>query len=98
MPKRVIKGKVIKISGEKTFSLLVERNVLHPRYHKYVKKTKKYLVHDEKLEVKLGDTISAVECPPISKSKTFRLDKILTTGAMQETHDDNADNLAKGAE
>ena len=47
MPKRQISGTVIKISGEKTVSIVVERKVIHPRYHKTVKRFKKYLVHDE---------------------------------------------------
>ena len=78
MPKRQISGTVIKISGEKTVSIVVERKVIHPRYHKTVKRFKKYLVHDEKGEVNLGDTISAIECRPLSKSKSFRLLKVLS--------------------
>ena len=78
MPKRQISGTVIKISGEKTVSIVVERKVIHPRYHKTVKRFKKYLVHDEKGEVNLGDTISAIECRPLSKRKSFRLLKVLS--------------------
>jgi small subunit ribosomal protein S17 len=80
MPKRQITGTVIKIAGEKTATMLVERKVLHPRYHKTVKRFKKYLIHDEKGEAKVGDTISAIECRPISKRKSFRLLKILKVG------------------
>jgi small subunit ribosomal protein S17 len=78
MPKRQISGTVIKKSGEKTVSIVVERKVIHPRYHKTVKRFKKYLVHDEKGQVNVGDTISAIECRPLSKTKSFRLLKILT--------------------
>jgi len=78
--KREIQGIVVKRSGDKTVSLLVERKVLHPRYHKIVKRFKKYLVHDEKNEVNVGDEIVAVECRPISKRKSFRLKKIVSTG------------------
>ena len=78
MPKRQISGTVIKISGEKTVSIVVERKVIHPRYHKTVKRFKKYLVHDEKGEVNLGDTISAIECRPLSKTKSFRFLKVLS--------------------
>jgi len=80
MPKRQITGTVIKIAGEKTATMLVERKVLHPRYHKTVKRFKKYLIHDEKGEAKVGDTITAIECRPISKRKSFRLLKILKVG------------------
>jgi small subunit ribosomal protein S17 len=80
MPKRVISGTVIKKAGEKTATVLVERKVLHPRYHKTVKRFKKYLVHDEKNEVNVGDSISAIECRPLSKSKNFRLLEITKRG------------------
>jgi len=80
MPKRQITGTVIKIAGEKTATIVVERKVIHPRYHKTVKRFKKYLVHDEKATVKVGDTISAIECRPLSKRKTFRLVAIVKQG------------------
>jgi small subunit ribosomal protein S17 len=79
--KREIQGTVVKIAGQKTASILVTRKVLHPRYHKTVKRFKKYLIHDEKSELQLGDTVVAVECRPLSKTKSFRLKTILTTGA-----------------
>jgi small subunit ribosomal protein S17 len=69
---------VIKKSGEKTVSIVVERKVIHPRYHKTVKRFKKYLVHDEKGQVSVGDTISAIECRPLSKTKSFRLLNIIS--------------------
>ena len=80
MPKRVISGTVIKKAGDKTATVLVERKVLHPRYHKTVKRFKKYLVHDERNEVNVGDVISAIECRPISRNKAFRLTEILKKG------------------
>ena len=80
MPKRQITGTVIKIAGEKTATILVERKVIHPRYHKTVKRFKKYLIHDEKGSAKVGDTVSAIECRPISKRKSFRLLEILKVG------------------
>jgi small subunit ribosomal protein S17 len=80
MPKRQITGTVIKIAGEKTATMVVERKVIHPRYHKTVKRFKKYLIHDEKGVAKVGDMISAIECRPLSKTKSFRLLKILKVG------------------
>jgi len=50
MPKRIISGTVIKKAGDKSATVLVERKVLHPRYHKTVKRFKKYIIHDEKNE------------------------------------------------
>ncbi len=80
MPKRQITGTVIKKAGDKTATVMVERRVLHPRYHKTVKRFTKYLVHDEKNETIMGDTVTAIECRPLSKSKSFRLLEILKRG------------------
>ncbi len=78
--KRELQGTVVKKSGDKTISVLVERKIMHPRYHKIVKRFKKYLVHDEKNEAKVGDVVRVVECRPISKRKAFRLKQIVSTG------------------
>ena len=78
--KREIKGTVVKRAGEKTITIIVERKMTHPRYHKIVKRFKKYLVHDESNEVNVGDTVIAIECRPISKTKTFRLKEITARG------------------
>ena len=78
--KREIQGVVVKKSGEKTVSVLVTRSVLHPKYHKTVKRFKKYLIHDEKSELNVGDSVIAIECRPLSKTKSFRLKTIVATG------------------
>ncbi|MBP6163058.1 MAG: 30S ribosomal protein S17 [Aliarcobacter sp.] len=78
--KREIQGVVVKRSGDKTASVLVTRSVMHPKYHKTVKRFKKYLVHDEKNELNVGDSVIAVECRPLSKTKSFRLKTIVATG------------------
>lgn len=78
--KRKIQGVVVKIAGNKTATILVERKVLHPRYRKIVKRFKKYLIHDEKNELKAGDTVLAVECRPLSARKKYRLQAVLKTG------------------
>ena len=78
--KREIQGVVVKVSGDKIASVLVTRSVLHPRYHKTVKRFKKYLIHDEQNELNEGDTVIAIECRPLSKTKSFRLKTIVATG------------------
>lgn len=78
--KREIQGVVVQKTGDRTITVLVERRVMHPRFRKFVKRFKKYLVHDEKNEVKAGDVVRAVECRPLSKRKSFRLHKIVTVG------------------
>ena len=79
--KKEIQGKVITIAGEKSATMVVERRVMHPRYHKVVRRFKKYLIHDEKSELKVGDEIIAIECRPLSKRKSFRL-KTVVRGAV----------------
>ncbi len=79
--KREIQGLVIKKSGDKTYSILVERRMMHPRYHKFVKRLKKYLIHDESNVLNVGDFVSALECRPLSKTKSFRLNAVLKAGA-----------------
>lgn len=78
--KREVQGVVIQKAGEKTITVLVERRVMHPRYRKFVRRFKKYLVHDEKGVAKIGDTITALECRPLSKRKSFRLNRVVERG------------------
>ena len=78
--KRLIQGTVIKRAGDKSATILVERKVLHPKYHKIVKKRKKYIIHDEKSELNVGDKVTAIECRPLSKTKKFRLVSINKRG------------------
>jgi small subunit ribosomal protein S17 len=72
--KRVIQGTVVTRSGDKTVRITVERKVMHPKYHKFVRRFKNYLVHDEKNEILVGDVVTAVECRPLSSSKSFILE------------------------
>ena len=78
--KRQIQGLVVARAGDKSATVLVERRVMHPRYHKFVKRFKKYIVHDEKNELKIGDTIAAVERSTLSARKKYRLKAVLKTG------------------
>jgi small subunit ribosomal protein S17 len=75
--KREIQGIVVKKSGDKTATVVVERRVMHPRYHKTVKRFKKYQVHDENNQLNVGDEVIAVECRPLSKTKSFRLKNVV---------------------
>jgi small subunit ribosomal protein S17 len=78
--KREIKGVVVQKTGDRTITVLVERRVMHPRYRKIVKRFKKFLVHDEKNEAKASDIVTAIECRPLSKRKSFRLKEIVRVG------------------
>jgi small subunit ribosomal protein S17 len=74
---RTVTGRVISDKMDKSITVLVERKVAHPIYGKYVKRSTKLHAHDEQNECNLGDTVSIEECRPISKSKTWRLVKVL---------------------
>jgi small subunit ribosomal protein S17 len=75
--KREVQGKVVTIAGDKSATVVVERRVMHPRYHKVVRRFKKYVIHDEKNELKIGDEVIAIECSPISKRKSYRLKSVV---------------------
>jgi len=71
MPKRVLNGRVTSDKMDKTVTVLVDRRVMHPLYKKFIRRSKKYAAHDEANECKIGDTVRILECPPISKRKTW---------------------------
>ena len=73
MPKRILQGVVVSNKAEKTISVLVERKIMHPVYKKYIKRTKKYAVHDEKNICKIGEIVKIQENKPISKTKSWIL-------------------------
>lgn len=76
---RTVTGRVVSNKMDKTASVLVERLVKHPVYGKYVKRSTKFLVHDENNECQEGDIVSIASCRPISKNKTFKLVAVVET-------------------
>jgi small subunit ribosomal protein S17 len=73
MPKRILKGKVVRNKSEKTIIVDVESTYLHKKYKKYLKKNKKFAVHDQNNVSKIGDIVQIIESRPISKTKKFIL-------------------------
>ena len=71
--KKTLKGIVVSDKMDKTVVVLVNRLVKHPKYKKYVKKSKKYKTHDEENKHKVGDEVTIEECHPMSKDKSFRV-------------------------
>lgn len=71
--KRKFKGVAVSVKMDKTVVVSVDRIVVHPKYGKRYRSSKKYKVHDEKNECKLGDTVVFEECRPLSKDKRWRL-------------------------
>ena len=71
MPRRVLTGRVTSDKMDKTVTVLVDRRVMHPLYKKFIRRSKKYAAHDENNLCKAGDLVRIIECPPISKRKTW---------------------------
>ncbi len=82
MPKKVLSGVVVSDKMDKTVSVLVERQFPHPLYGKVVRRSKKYLAHDEENAYKVGDVVEIVESRPISKRKRWRVVRRLEEGRM----------------
>ena len=70
-------GKVISNKMDKTITVAVVDNVKHPLYKKIVKKTYKLHAHDENNECNIGDTVMVLETRPLSKTKRWRLVKVI---------------------
>ena len=75
--KRTLIGKVVSDKMDKTVSVLIERRVKHPLYGKIVRRSKKYLAHDETNQAKIGDIVEIQEGRPISKNKSWVLTKVV---------------------
>jgi len=73
MPKRVLQGVVVSDKMEKTVVVRVDRRVSHPIYKKTIERSNKYKAHDEKSQFKMGDKVSIIESPPISKTKRWQV-------------------------
>lgn len=70
---RVLSGKVVGSKMTDTITVAVERYVKHPKYKKYLRRTKKFLVHDAGNTAKVGETVEIKEVRPMSKRKSFTL-------------------------
>ena len=71
MPKRILQGVVVSDKQDKTVVVSVERQVMHPVYKKFVKRSKKFAAHDENNQFKVGDIVKIGESRPYSKTKTW---------------------------
>ena len=75
--RRTVIGLVVSTKMDKTITVSSEKKYRHPLYKKYVKKTSKFMAHDEKNECKEGDKVMIAEIRPLSKNKRWRLVEIL---------------------
>jgi len=74
---RTLSGRVVSDKMNQTVSVAIERQVQHPMYGKYIRKTSKVLAHDETNQCKAGDKVAIAECRPLSKHKSWRVVDVL---------------------
>ena len=78
---RTLSGRVVSDKMDKTVTVLVERKVMHPLYGKVVRRSQKFHAHDESNECREGDMVLIEETRPLSKSKTWRVSKVVEKAA-----------------
>jgi small subunit ribosomal protein S17 len=79
---RSMSGRVVSDKMDKTVTVLVERKVKHPLIGKVIRRSKKFHAHDENNECHEGDLVVIEESRPLSKTKTWRVSKIVTKAAI----------------
>jgi len=78
---RILTGRVISNKMQKTVSVEIERLTKHPTYGKYIRRTTRFLAHDEANESREGDTVTITPCRPLSRRKSWKLVKVLERAA-----------------
>jgi len=81
---KTLTGVVLSKSGNKSVKAALDYKVRHPKYGKYIKRRTKIGVHDEHNQSGVGDVIEIAECRPRSKTKSWRLVKVVKKQAMRE--------------
>ena len=77
-PAKTLTGTVVSSKMDKTIAVLVKRTVKHPLYEKYHSKSTKLLAHDESNECSEGDTVVIESTRPLSKNKSWKLNRIVS--------------------
>jgi small subunit ribosomal protein S17 len=71
--RKVRVGKVVSDKMDKTAVVTIDRLIKHPTYKRYIRRTKKYVIHDEENQCRVGDIVRFMETRPLSKTKRWRL-------------------------
>ncbi len=71
--KKILMGIVVSDTMDKTIVVKVEQLKPHPRYRKFIRRSRRFKAHDETNSAKVGDRVKIIECRPLSKDKNFRL-------------------------
>lgn len=74
---RTLTGTVTSDKMDKSITVMIERRVKHPIYGKFIKRSTKLHVHDDANECGIGDTVVIEQCRPMSKTKSWRLVKVM---------------------
>jgi small subunit ribosomal protein S17 len=82
--RNVLQGVVHSASMDKTISVNIVRRYKHPKYGKYVLRTRRYFAHDEKNDARQGDTVVISETRPLSKTKRWRLIEVVERAPTRE--------------
>ena len=106
MAQKTLTGVVVSDKGDKTVSVKVTRRFTHPLYGKVVTRSQKYAAHDETNQYRLGDTVEILSVRPISKSKSWKVTKLVerphgietTVVESEETGHTHANQQAAGGE
>mgnify|MGYP001136338763 CR=1 FL=1 len=80
---KIARGVVVSKSGDKSIRVQIDRLTKHPLYKKYLKRRTKLGVHDENNQAKVGDVVDIVECRPMSKTKSWRLVKVVQESIIE---------------
>lgn len=80
--KRTFVGTVVSDKMDKTVVVETKRTLKHAQFHKTMRKTKKYKVHDEKQQAKVGDTVEFQEGRPVSKTKYMYLTRVIEPSSL----------------
>ncbi len=75
--KRKVTGLVVSDKSAKTIVVKVDKKFMHPKYNKFVTRSKKFHAHDENQKAKVGNTVIIIESKPLSKLKRWQLLEIL---------------------
>jgi small subunit ribosomal protein S17 len=82
--RRVVQGIVASAATDKTISVRVERMFKHTKYKKYIRRHSKVHAHDEANEANAGDRVEIMECRPMSKTKRYRLVRVVERPSLPE--------------
>ena len=78
---RTLVGRVVSDKMDKSVSVAIERQIKHPTYGKYIRRTTKVMAHDESNECKTGDRVVISECRPMSKNKSWQVVNVVERAA-----------------